>query len=307
MVYTVNGQIRKAVSVPLPENMVQAGVILSMDAMGDFIRTAARETGIPRTNAAVVLPEALVATRNVSLPVMTAAQLKYNIPYELKDYLSEEKDQYFYDYAMYPRTDAAGEMALFACAVRKSTVADYRAMFRRAGFRLKAALPEAWAGLSALGRTPGPVCLVDIGYGSTRVHMMAPDCETAMRSIPLGLQQVEKEIAEYCHVDIHTARSYGHSDFGGILDADVCRQIYGKLGIEIRKTVSYWNAVHRNAQVQSLCLCGGGTAIAPLAVCIRQATGLPLLPLGSVTPRLAGQEAYWKAYGCTVRDSGGAL
>ncbi len=298
MVYTVKGRIKKAVCVSLPEHMVQAGVILSVDAMGDFIRSAAREHGIPRADGAVVLPEALVATANTRLPQMTAPQLKYNLPYELRDYLSGDQEQYYYDYAMYPQAQASGEMALFVCAVRKSTIADYWAMFRRAGFRLKVAMPEAWACRCALG-ADAAVGLVDIGYESTRVHLTAPGGEAVTRHIPIGLQQVEDSIAESCHVDIHTARAYGCSNFGGVLDADPCRRVYEKLGMELRKTVNYWNSLHRDGQVQSLCLCGGGAAVAPLAAVIQQV--LPLGSLGSINPALQGMEAYLKAYGCTVR------
>ncbi|MEI3128046.1 MAG: type II secretion system F family protein [Oscillospiraceae bacterium] len=44
---------------------------LSMDAMADFLRQAARDNGIPLTNAAVVLPSTEVFTRELTMPAMT--------------------------------------------------------------------------------------------------------------------------------------------------------------------------------------------------------------------------------------------
>ena len=42
-----------------------------MDAMADFLRQAARDNGIPLTNAAVVLPSTEVFTRELTMPALT--------------------------------------------------------------------------------------------------------------------------------------------------------------------------------------------------------------------------------------------
>ena len=56
LAYFAGSTLKKAAMAPLPDNMVADGRILSMDAMADFLRQAARDNGIPLTNAAVVLP-----------------------------------------------------------------------------------------------------------------------------------------------------------------------------------------------------------------------------------------------------------
>lgn len=55
----------------LHQVVVADGRILSMDAMADFLRQAARDNGIPLTNAAVVLPSTEVFTRELTMPAMT--------------------------------------------------------------------------------------------------------------------------------------------------------------------------------------------------------------------------------------------
>lgn len=84
----------------LPDNMVSGGEIVSMDAMADFIKEMAKENGISRGAAAVILPGTLVFTRNVTVPAMTDGQLLYNLPFEFKDYLTQEKNKYYFDYAV---------------------------------------------------------------------------------------------------------------------------------------------------------------------------------------------------------------
>ena len=53
LAYFAGSTLKKAAMAPLPDNMVADGRILSMDAMADFLRQAARDNGIPLTNAAV--------------------------------------------------------------------------------------------------------------------------------------------------------------------------------------------------------------------------------------------------------------
>ena len=53
LAYFAGSTLKKAAMAPLPDNMVADGRTLSMDAMADFLRQAARDNGIPLTNAAV--------------------------------------------------------------------------------------------------------------------------------------------------------------------------------------------------------------------------------------------------------------
>ena len=158
------GKLKKVMAKELPDNMVSGGEIVSMDAMADFIKDMAKENGISRGAAAVILPGKLVFTRNVTVPAMTDGQLLYNLPFEFKDYLTQEKNKYYFDYAVQDTVkDEEGnvkELQLFVCATLKSTVEEYRAMLRRAGFNLKVAMPEecAYAALTEdyMQRTNSP-------------------------------------------------------------------------------------------------------------------------------------------------------
>lgn len=52
LVYFAGKELKKAVSVALPDAMVSHGRILSMDAMADFLREAAKANGIPSARGA---------------------------------------------------------------------------------------------------------------------------------------------------------------------------------------------------------------------------------------------------------------
>ncbi len=307
LVYTVDGKLRKAATLSLPDNLVENGIIKSMDAMADFLKLGAKEQGIPRGNAAVTLPEPLIFSRNIKMPVMTPAQLKFNLPYEFKDYLTLEKEKYFYDYAIFGTTvdpiSGQEEMEMYAAAVAKTTVADYRAMLRRAGFKLKVIIPAQWAYVSVLrqyGLTGGTVCLVDLGHHSTRVHVMADGRPASRRSIDVGIQGLEDQLAEDFHVDVHMARTYKLSNFGGALSLPTSQQLYEKVGVEVLKTVNFYNYNNREVSLQSICPIGGGAYVEPLRQSLYQVTGLQVLTLGQLIPELEGQERYLKAFGCAL-------
>lgn len=168
LAYFAGSTLKKAAMAPLPDNMVADGRILSMDAMADFLRQTARDNGIPLTNAAVVLPSTEVFTRELTMPAMTEQQLRYNLPYEFRDFLTDEKSKYYFDYSMrdilrdqdgYPT-----EMTLLACAMLKETAERYRAMMRRAGFKLQvltpasAPTPACWRPTTAAPACPSGIC-----------------------------------------------------------------------------------------------------------------------------------------------------
>ena len=72
MAYFVGRELKRTAKVELPDAMVSGGRILSMDAMADFLHDAAKGSGIPLTNAALVVPASEVYTRVITLPAMTA-------------------------------------------------------------------------------------------------------------------------------------------------------------------------------------------------------------------------------------------
>ena len=75
------GNVKKAVCLELPDNLVSDGMVVFNDAMAETLRTAMSKGGISKGKAAVILPDRLVFARNVVVPPMTEAQLKYDLPF----------------------------------------------------------------------------------------------------------------------------------------------------------------------------------------------------------------------------------
>lgn len=286
--------IVKAVSAPLPDGFVRSGEIPSKDSMSDFIAETAKSSGIHKGKCALSMPDSMAYFKTITVPAMTEQQLKYNLAYEFRDYVTEDKSQYFYDYAVQDFvTDENGdtrEMKLFACACRKSVIADYKSMMRVAGFILNSAAPTpcAYSGIIAdyekRTQTEGDYCFIDLGYGGTGIYMFNSHNYNTHRSLNISMSDIEMAIVNATGVDAHIAHSYMESNFQGILDGGVCRDVYNAIALEVMKAVNFYNFNNREKPLERVHFCGGGAGIAALVNAITDTIGLETRMLSELMP-----------------------
>lgn len=315
MIACTGDEIKKTVTAELPDDLVTDGRILSMDAMADFMRETAHENGITKGNAAIVLPSDLVYVRNITIPAMTEQQLDYNLPFEFKDYLAEEKSKYIFDYRVidvrYNEEGQAVEMDLLACAVLRSTIDEYRAMMRRAGFRLKIAVPEEYALSSALRRkvkTDGGTaadcyCIATIGEKETDLYFFH-GCEYSFkRAIDYGIFDLEKRVAELLDVDLNIAHSYVRTNYEGVLGREECKEVYDSLAVEIMKAINFFNYNNRELELNNLFV-GGAAAANAFCDAISNMTHLTIRGAEELMPMQKTEENPWMyllSYSSTIQ------
>ena len=109
--------VRRTAVVPMPKNLIREGRIVSTETMGELIRRTMRENGIRCSQAAIVLPNETVFIRNVTTPLMTIDQLNYNLPFEFRDYITDELKDYLFDYAVVSITDP--NTAEISCSIAR--------------------------------------------------------------------------------------------------------------------------------------------------------------------------------------------
>lgn len=304
-----------AVTAPVPDGLVRGGVIVSMDAMADFLWQLSKEHGLPRNaQAAVILPASLTFTRIAELPPMTASQLTYNLPFEFKDYLTQEKSQYYFDYAVQDllrdEDGTVRQMKLFACAALKSTVEDYRNMFARVGMKLATAIPEEAAYASLLSALPDSGgdrdhCLVDVGHTGIRMYILRGDRFVTRRTIDLGVSDLVRSIAQRQGVDEHIAMAHMLSDYEGAMTDPASLDIYHRMAAEITKAVNFYNYNNREKTLERVHLCGGGAAITQIHDAIRSLTDLEVCSVSPLLPHDFSADApylYPRAVGCALQD-----
>jgi len=262
----LNGDtVEKTAHVQTPENLIRDGLPVSPEAMAVFFKEAASREGLRSRAWALSLSPAQSFTRCVTVPKMNLEQLELNLPYEFRDYITQGKEKYQYDYAVLatrPGEDGAGdEMDLMACAALKATLLSLQASFRQAGFRLKRIVPEEFA-YRNLFRQKGvegedPVCLIDLGHTSTRVHIFKGERFEVTRIIDMGGAYHDGVIAELAGVDPYIARTRKQANQEGILKEEASLEVYRSVALEVMRAINFYNYDSRTS-LETVYAMGGG-------------------------------------------------
>lgn len=314
--------VRRAITEPMPDNLVRGGQILSFDAMGDFLKELRRKHRLPGRSAALVLPASLCFCRRLTLPAMTVDQLRVNLPYEFRDYITQEKEKYFYDYALVDTvTDEAGnprELDLMAAATLKSTITGYSDMFRRAGLRLRQAIPVELAYINLLrlyfaGHSEENAhghCILDLGHAAIRMYMFTGSQFEVLRVIDYGCDALDQAVADELHVDPHIAHTYLLSNHNGVQELDSCKRIYSAIAVEILKAVNFYGFNNPDKELSHIHCGGGGAHISALLSTLASTLTIPLEDVSELLPNLqnaggeAGDLAILAAAGAAIQEGG---
>ncbi len=287
------GNVTRVITQALPEGLVRDGQVLSYEALSDLLKTVRRREKIKAKDAALVLPASLCYCRRFTTAVMTEEQLKFNLPYEFRDYITGDKEDFYFDYALVG-APGADSLDLMAAAAPKQLVWDYAAALRRAGFRLKTAVPDELAFINlarAGGDTAHSHCVLDLGHSAIRLYMMDGDKFENVRALDYGLSALDNAIAEHYNVDVHIAAAYREQDFDNCLTLPECRDIYQAVAVEVLKAVNFQRFNSGGAELQHIHCCGGGVRNGALLGALHAALNLPVLDMSEFWPALPAELA----------------
>ncbi len=282
MVQVSDGKAVKTVLEATPDNLVRDGHILSFEALAEILKSMARDNQMRNRNAVVVLPLENCYLRRTSMPYMTVDQLKLNLPYEFRDYIHADREDYFYDYAVVGQeTDEAGEMKsldLLIAAVKNELIEKYMKILTFAGFKLKIALPDACAFRNIIRQYeenneehPAAYCIVDLGHSSIRVHLYNGSVYETTRVIEYGGVTLDSLIAEEMDVDVHIASSYKVKNYNQVQELEACKEIYDKMIVELFRSINFYNYNNPDSELKDIYFCGGLAKITPFMDMVRSA------------------------------------
>lgn len=290
-------KLSSLVSVLMPDNMIKSGSVVSYDALADFIKETLKEQGIRGKDASVVLPSGSVYLRRSVIPFMDEAQIRVNLPYEFKDFLTMDKSKYWYAYTVNStEKDEEGkdsQMDLTAAAVAKDTIDEYRYMFRRAGLRLKYAIPSEIAFSNLLsannGESKPEYCILDLGHSSTQLEIFTGSVFETTRSMDLGLADADERIAAEFGVDRHIAHAYKESNFKDVNSSASSESIYRAIASDARRAINFYGLSNRNSNIEDVYLAGGGSAIPQLASVLEEELALKVHAIADLFPPVSGE------------------
>ena len=299
--YREGGTVR-LISRALPENIIGEDGVIAPQTLTTLIADMRKQERIRAKNVVMALDDSSTFFRHVTLPPMSDAELKLNLPYEFRDYIDEDPGNYVYDYAVDEiplKEDGEPErLELYAAAASRKLIEERAGMIKKAGYRLKIALPAQMAYtrllLDYLERNPEEDGLhqvfIDIGYERVSVHLFQGAKFKASKTIDFGCRDIDMAIADLKGVDRHVASTYKQSNFEGVLDAPECEAVYDRLCFEINKVINFYNFSNAD-DVERMYLSGGGVEIPQLMDVVVRSFPIPLETTVMVMPPdIAGLE-----------------
>lgn len=277
--------IKKAISVQMPEGLLKEGRIVSVETAGELLRKTMKENKIRCREAAVLISSDICYLRNVTMPEMTADQLVYNLPYEFRDYITEELKAYVFDYSLSSGKLASktngrrkknaqeedaeegrerSEMELLAAAISRDTLEDIRLMLRKAGLKLVLAAPKV-----AICETlflyeqeqmelpQKEYGILDIGSTSSRLLLFKNGKHQATRVIELGMENVEEALADAYNIDMHLAHTWLLTNHEDCVHSEACREVFSRLSVELMRALNFYQFSNPDSHLEDIWLCGG--------------------------------------------------
>ncbi len=299
------GSITRLIEEPMPEQMVRAGVVTSPEAMADFLKKTLKENRVSVRHAAVLLPPSQVFVQLSELPAMTQSQLKLNLPYEFRDFISENRENYFYDYAVIEtRTDEAGNpktMRLLAAAVSKELIRSYENMCRWAGLKLVTAIPVEMAYTNLLRQAgenaPKEVCFLDCGHSGHRIYFYSQGSFETARIGDQGGAGVDSLLADILDTDIHIAHVRKEANAQGELDQEQVRAYLQDALRDAQRAVNFYHFSNPERQLETGYFCGGGGRVPFVREELENMTGLRIQPITDLLGKVPDPE---KAISCAA-------
>lgn len=313
--------IVKTASVQMPEGLLKDGRIVSVETTGELIRKTMKENKIRCKEAAVVVSSGICFLRNVTMPEMTAEQLVYNLPYEFRDYITDELKKYVFDYSWgsgeeMPKgkklkkaskkkkkeekpeeeeNQKRNEMELLAAAVPLEVMEDLRLMTRKAGLKLTFAAPEVSACENLLHYKlrneqdkDKEYGILDLGSTSSRLFIFKGDRHQVTRVIERGMEQVEELLADNFHIDIHLAHTWLLANHEDCIHSEVCQDAFSQISVELMRALNFYQFSNPESRLEDIYICGGGASIATMRQSLEENLDVKIHEAGELLERMNG-------------------
>jgi len=271
------GKVVKMAVETMPDHMVAEGHVTAPGAMSQFLKMTMKKHKIRAKDCSLVIPPQMVVSQRVTLPIMNENELKLNLPFEFKDYVGRDADEYEYDYIVTDIHETV--MDLYAAAVRKQYVEEFYDICKRAGLTLRLAMPAEMAWLNVITKAkkaPDSLCIIDIGHEKTRINIYKDGHFLMGKDIEFAGHLFDETIALEQGVDTYVARSRKEADINHVQALESLKQPYGSVALEVMKAMTFYSYSDgmEKEPIKDMYLCGGSANIEILRTAIVKATDM---------------------------------
>ncbi len=272
------GQVDRTLWEEVPDNIVDGNKILSRNLFAEFLQEKIKANGIKCKKAAYTIADKDIFVKNITMPVMTDEQLKYNVPFEFHDYIQGEMKDYIFDFIRRDNGEEQNsqQIRLLAYAVPAETISSLDETLKLAGLKLVKALPETIA-YEALLKTVKhdeedrvSKCILDIGRRNIRMMIFKNGEFSLSHQIEAGEGLAINAIADEMGVDTHLAATYLYSNHNDCNKKTSVVNAFKDLSLEVLKGINYYEMSDLNSKLGEVILCGTGALTEPLVEILKE-------------------------------------
>ena len=196
---------------PIDAKTAEGGSVEAKRKLSEVIMTVVGQSGIKTKNVAIGLPSGKTFVTVVDMPIVSDAELRSTIKYQIDEYIPMASDEAKVDWAVLGQSlhDPSQQEVLLASTA--NSYAEERLDFIEGlGFDVIAAEPDSLAMIRSV-LTPGAKeaqVLVDIGELSTNVAITYADMPRLVRTIPSGLSTMVRAAVQNLNIQEDQARQF---------------------------------------------------------------------------------------------------
>jgi len=271
------GKVTAMAAEHLPVGMMAEGRVTAPAAMSQFIKEMCARNGLPRSGScALIMPQQNYIARKISMPVMGVQELNINLPYEFRDFVGKDGPKFSYDYLVESIKDNV--MNLYATAIRNEITEEFAEILRKAGFKLKASMPEdaAWLNLIRTAKNePKRIAIIDVGAARTHVSIFANGIYEMGRDISIAGNDIDKAIAAAEKSELVVARAHKEGGVGDVTNNTGCNEVCSTLAVEVMRVLNFYRTrAEENEGLSDIYFCGGSSALEMLRTAIVKRTDM---------------------------------
>ncbi len=271
---------------------------------------------LAKTDVRLALPESLVSTKIISIPVLSDAELASAINWQAEQYIPIPLEELSLEYQVLYRPDrknANEQMQVLMVGTRKAVVEKYVDIFLQAGIEPTVLETQTIALVRSLQFTADdiPTLVVNLGASSTDMAIVYQGSLRFVYTFPSGAQVLTRTTEQAVQLDAKQAeeykRSYGldPTQLAGKM-RDILLPPVKNMILEMQKATQFFASQNTLEPLKRVLLAGGGSQLPGLSQLIAEQlncevlTAAPFVDVAGDVPKI-NQPAFGVAMGLLLK------
>lgn len=256
--------------------------------LAESIKALVKESEIKNKGVVLSIPEALVFSRILRLPIMSTPELASAIKWELDQVVPFPPDEIEISWVVIdkPKKNTGDEkMKVFVVAVPKKVSDSYISFLGMTGLepeRIENEVLSLARGLGNFTENKGVSLVIDIGASSTKMVMVENNQIYISHVVPLAGMAMTRMISEAFKIPLNQAEEYKRTY--GIDKTQVEGKIYNVLNglidsmvVEIKKVMANFGNLEKDKRIERIVLVGGTAFLKGITTVLVERTGLDVV------------------------------